>query len=585
MSENMVNPEPAELLEPSVASPQPDSVPTPQSQPPAGASANNLTENVTNGTVSEVSEQDLAKGANWKRVHPLTPLANSWAAILVLFAIILSQITNEGALEAIDFLNHIGQAWIAWVVAIAIVVVVLLFILVINYLEWRVTKYALTDQAILFRKGLIFKSERHMRLNRIQAVDVVAPLVPRLLGLAKLHVDSAGAAGSEVDVAYLKVSECQELRAEVLAKAAGMKSNQTLPASAGISKFLEVGESGIMGDLPAASLQAPEVPLYEIPVGMLLGSMLRSLSLWFTVALIPFLFAAGLVPVILAVMDGTEESFIAALLATPSALIGALGGIVAAGSAVFQQLNRGWNFTAAISPDGIRLRHGLTTHDSQTIPPGRVHAVVLKQPFLWRGKDWWQVQLTLAGYQGASSGDKKTQTSTVLLPVGTREQALQALWMVQRDLGAVTDLEGQEIGTAGTDLLQVLMYGSGSAPGLFVPPRRDRWLDWITWNRKAAVLTTTMVMIRDGRVTHRVSFVPHSRMQSVAIDQGPLERKLNLANVSLHLVPGVVPTVVHHLEAPLAERLWELQVRHADIARDQEPPEEWMARVVASISG
>ena len=44
---------------------------------------------------------------------------------------------------------------------------------------------------------------------------------------------------------------------------------------------------------------------------------------------------------------------------------------------VWSRINQGANFRAAISPDGIRLRHGLTETRAQTVPPGRVQAIRL----------------------------------------------------------------------------------------------------------------------------------------------------------------------------------------------------------------
>nr|WP_311497785.1 PH domain-containing protein [uncultured Mobiluncus sp.] len=515
-----------------------------------------------------------------------------WGILVVLVAVIYSQLDLIRDLsKEMAAMQSAGKVLPVLLFSLLAIAALLLLLLLFTYLSWRFTAYALTDEAVLFRHGIIFKKERHMRLNRIQAVDVIAPLVPRLLGLAKLHVDSAGASGSQIDIMYLKASQAQALRAEILSKASGQKT-PTGPATDAANsltngtKIIGIGEAGLVGALPAASGEAPETTLYEVPTDMLVGSILRSISTWFAVLLIPLLFVLGLIPAIAIFMSGDADSFWAAMLLAPQALLGVLGGIFATITAIGQKVNEGWNFTAAASADGIRLRHGLTTHDSQTIPPGRVHAVVLKQPLLWRGKDWWRVELTMAGYQGASEGNgnnKKKTSSHVMLPVGTRTQALQALWMMEHDLGAVTDLNGAEIGTAGTNLLEVLLYGSGPAPGIFTASSKARWFDWITWNRKAAVLTTTMVMIRDGRITRRVSFVPHCRMQSVALRQGPLQRALGMANVKLHLVPGVVPTTVYHLPNESAQRLWELQVSHADMARQKEPPAAWLERVTSNL--
>ena len=39
-----------------------------------------------------------------------------------------------------------------------------------------------------------------------------------------------------------------------------------------------------------------------------------------------------------------------------------------------------FGFTVAQSSDGLRLRFGLTSHRSQTVPPGRVQAVRIERP-------------------------------------------------------------------------------------------------------------------------------------------------------------------------------------------------------------
>ena len=77
----------------------------------------------------------------------------------------------------------------------------------------------------------------------------------------------------------------------------------------------------------------------------------------------------------------------------------------------------------------MRLAHGLMETRRQTIPPGRVQAVQFKQSLLWRGRDWWEIVANVAGYQ-----DDQQAVST-LMPVGTRGEALTALWSVLPNLG------------------------------------------------------------------------------------------------------------------------------------------------------
>ncbi len=47
-----------------------------------------------------------------------------------------------------------------------------------------------------------------------------------------------------------------------------------------------------------------------------------------------------------------------------------------------------FGFTVAEARDGLRLRFGLTSHRSQTVPPGRVQAVRIERPLLWRPWGW-----------------------------------------------------------------------------------------------------------------------------------------------------------------------------------------------------
>ncbi len=50
---------------------------------------------------------------------------------------------------------------------------------------------------------MLFRRSRRVRLDRLQAVDVVRPLVARALGLAELRLEVAGGSSSEAPLAYL----------------------------------------------------------------------------------------------------------------------------------------------------------------------------------------------------------------------------------------------------------------------------------------------------------------------------------------------------------------------------------------------
>ena len=229
--------------------------------------------------------------------------------------------------------------------------------------------------------------------------------------------------------------------------------------------------------------------------------------------------------------------------------------------------------TIAISPDGMRTRQGLLSTRAKTLPPGRIQAISLTQPFFWRGKDWWRVRINVAGYgaEGASSsGDVGSAiNSGVLVPVGTRGDALNAVWLVLRDLGVDNPDE----------VIEASLRGSLADGGYLHSPRQARWVDPIKWKRNGLLITRTAVLFRTGQIVRSLVIVPHERTQSLKIVQGPLERKLHVAGFRADSVTGTVAPYVEHLPELTALQILREQAERARQARAVEPPEEWMRRV------
>ena len=99
---------------------------------------------------------------------------------------------------------------------------------------------------------------------------------------------------------------------------------------------------------------------------------------------------------------------------------------------VWRRVSTLWDFTVTESPDGLRIRHGLLSTSRQTVPPGRIQAILIHQPVGWRLFGWAQIRMNVAGYAGNAN-----TKSTMLLPVTDRDYSLALVgWL----LGGV-DLE------------------------------------------------------------------------------------------------------------------------------------------------
>jgi putative membrane protein len=231
--------------------------------------------------------------------------------------------------------------------------------------------------------------------------------------------------------------------------------------------------------------------------------------------------------------------------------------------------NKGYNFTAAISPDGIRLRYGLLDTQAQTLPPGRIQALKAAQSPLWRIFGWYRIQVNVAGY-GAAGRNGETAARTTLLPVGRLPEVMAMLALVLPDPGT------PEPGT----VFAAGLGGVDSDGGFVTTPRRARFLAPLGWRRNGFATTDTALLIRSGRWWRELVVVPHQRTQSLALHQGPLARQFRVADLVLHTTAGPVAPRLTQAGLDEARALFDAQSARARLARKRQTSEQWLATVV-----
>ncbi|UFU07175.1 PH domain-containing protein [Ruania halotolerans] len=466
----------------------------------------------------------------WHRLHKITPLLNAWKVAAGLFAVFVWQSYEN--IRDID----LPVATLLLILAGVIVLGALLG-LGFSALAWSRTKYGISDESVFLHSGVIFRQQRHVRLDRLQTVDVTQPLLARLAGFAALKIESAGGAGSNLTLAYLKEDDAQRLRNALLARAAGVHVGSA-PAAAGAGAAEVAG-----GPEPAAIPEAPERHVATLTAGRLIGSLALS---------------GGLVGILVAMVALVVVTIRTGNVGT----IFAMGAPLLGGATYFWGRFAGeFNFRVATSPDGIRVRQGLLETKARTVPPGRVQAVHLAQSPLWRFKGWWRITVNIAGY-----GQEET-TGSVLYPVATESEAAYLLSLVHRDFGDPRPLEVLHAGLVGTE----------SDEGFGHTPRRARWLDPLTWRRTGVRLTETATLLRTGRYWRTLTLVPHERVQSLGLEQGPIERRLDLVTVAVHSTPGQIVPRAHHQDAEAMRTLLAELAERARHARHNAGPERWMS--------
>nr|WP_255219575.1 PH domain-containing protein [Kocuria salina] len=421
-----------------------------------------------------------------------------------------------------------------WVLAGLVAFVLLVFAAAV-LVSWWFTRYQVTPEHVRIRSGVLFRQERQARLDRVQAIDIHRPFLPRLLGLAELKFEVADAGQSAVSLSYLTHPQARVLRGELLGRLGLAAPGQDRAAPA-------------PGAAPGAPVQRPapwavtgdqERPVLGVPVPRLIGSVLASGS---SVALAVLLAAA-------------PAALLVDARAAPAMLAAWLPGLISFGAVSYRRVEQGYHFRLLRVPEGMRVRYGLFSVRSQTVPAGRIQAVGVDQPLLWRPFGWYRVRVNVAGY-GPAAGEGEAMRST-LLPVGTLPQVHQVLHLA---------LPGARDGDLAA-LLREGLHGLGAQGRFTTSPRRARWLDPLVHRRTGFAATEDVLAVRSGRLSRRTAVLPHEKTQSVAVSQGPLERALGLADVQLHSTPGPVSVMVPHLDAGDARALAAAQAVHAAGAR------------------
>ena len=310
---------------------------------------------------------DLTGGETrpWTRLHPLSPVLHFARALTLIAVVFLPRLANP---------LDVGSG-LPWPELIGGAILVLA-----GLVSWLVTRWRVDRGELQIETGLIRRQSIRVPLRRVQAIDVVRPLLGRILGLAELRIVLAGSGRSHTRLAYLTEEHAHQVRAELLALAAGLAGDTPVP---------------------------PERPILAVDTSTLLAATACSAS---AVAGAAVAIGVGVAAVV------TARPVLVLALSWPVLLI--------AGGAAWRVLNTEYGFVVAEAPDGLRLRSGLLQTRAETVPRGRVQAVRWISPVLWRPFGWQRLEIDVARQRQGHGGDADSGALTrALLPVGTREDA------------------------------------------------------------------------------------------------------------------------------------------------------------------
>ena len=361
---------------------------------------------------------------------------------------------------------------------------------------WSATGYRVTDEEVELRTGVLFRRHRRLPLARLETVDLARPLVARIFGLAQVRLEAVSQGESEVRLSYLADETALALRDEL--------RDHLKPALAADGE-----PDGVDAGPPAHGIR---VPTAELLVASVLG---RIVVVW------PALLAICLV--VLGVVGPGRALAFSIVVGIPVGIIPLLVGLA--------EVERLYGFTLIERGRDFDISRGLFNQMHQAVPVDRVQAVAVVEPLLWRPFGRVRLVVDVAGYRGGSNEDRAR--TAVLLPIAPSSIVADVLRRVQPDLN---------------------LDALSNVPA----PAAARWRAPVRWRSYSVAWDGSHAVTRRGVFRRQTDIVPHRKVQSLRVTQGPWQRALGLATLHLDTAGTRIRAQALHRGRDEAERLaWE----------------------------
>ena len=314
-----------------------------------------------------------------QRLHPLTLLLRVGASLPALAVILLPTLQNPSSENLVSVVLSILYGLVA------------LPAIVLQYLRFS---YRITPQQIVIQKGVLRRQNRSIPIERIQNIQIQQNLVARLIGLAKVTIETAGSSATEGSLEYVGLSDAHEIR-----QAVRSFQHRSAPAA----------------DVEEATADAAEAPDSETLFAMSLPRVLLSGAFRFSLFYIALVFSALQLVDPEAIVQrflrsqGRIDQITETMAAYP--VLTVLATIVVAGilgwiSGVLIHLARYYGFQLWLDDDKLRKRHGLFTVTEGTVPLKKVQALILRTNPFMRAFGWYELEVQTVGMNVDEQGHR-----------------------------------------------------------------------------------------------------------------------------------------------------------------------------------
>lgn len=391
-------------------------------------------------------------------------------------------------------------------------------------------RYELTADTFDVASGVLARRDREVPLRRIQNVDIRQTVLSRALGLAAVHIETAGGGQTEVSLQYVGEDEARRLRRRLRHGERAEDERETAADETGRDT---VDEGSDAEEELLFEIQPRELAILSVftidPGASLLGGIGLS-------------FVSGFDPTTLIPVDLVEGlpgpgSGVAAI--AWAVLLFLLAAWVVSAVLTF---NRYYGFRLTRVDDELYYERGLIQRYSGTIPLEKVQTLTISEriPFRWFG--YGALAVETAGYAPGQSDNRGSESA---IPLARFDRVVDLARSIEPfgdvDLEAPPKRARERYGVRYL-LVVALVMGTGYllASVTFV----ERWYllagllalvpvaAHLKWSNRGYRAGDRYLLARTGFWNRSTKVVPYYRVQAVVHAQSIFQRRRRLANVT-----------------------------------------------------
>ncbi|MBL8781040.1 MAG: PH domain-containing protein [Alphaproteobacteria bacterium] len=387
---------------------------------------------------------------------------------------------------------------------------------------WRFT-YTLLPHEMYIESGIVSRNRRSIPWDRVQDVEIERGPIARVLGLAKVKLETGGSGGDEGLLDSIALGDALALRDEVRAR------------------------RGMVVSASPHEAEAAAPPVFKMTVPRILQAGLFNFSVvWLAIIVGAMQYFDDFLPWSIDDVEewiGVHQQDIRGLV-SPVTIALALGLFIVLGTVagVIQMFVRNYGFTLSLEGRTLRRVRGLLTRSEVAIPLRRIQAA--RTATHWLLRRYGLCRADVQTMAGASSGGVQE-----LAPLATASEAARVLAIAggferiaPERFAPVAAIHPWYDAQLGALPLALIVLAAG-----FVSPPIWWGLVFVGFLGTVQVigarphgwrLEGEMLHVRHGWFAQDHWLLPLANIQSVSLSRGPLQRRLDLATVAIDSAGG-----------------------------------------------